>query len=46
MFVQEEYHLEVEIETSMNDGMKSKFANKGEPHYGRQTRGPDPENHH
>ena len=32
MFVQEEHHLEVEIETGMNDGMESKFAKKDEPH--------------
>ena len=32
MFVQEEHHLEVEIETGMNDKMESKFTNKGEPH--------------
>ena len=32
MFVQEEHHLEVEIETGMNDGMESKFDNKGELH--------------
>ena len=31
MFVQDEHHLEVEIETDMNDGMESKFANNGEP---------------
>ena len=31
MFVQEEHHLEIKIETGMNDGLESKFANKGEP---------------
>ena len=32
MFVQEEHHLEVDIERGMNDGLESKFANQGEPH--------------
>jgi len=31
-FVQEEHHLEVEIETGMDDGMESKFVAEGEPH--------------
>ena len=31
-FVQEEHHLEVEIETGMDDGMESKFVAEGEAH--------------
>merc|ERR1712172_440148 len=31
-FVQEEHHLEVEIETGMMDGMEHKFHAEGEPH--------------
>ena len=38
MFVQEEHHLEVEIESGINDDMESKFANKGEPHMDNKLR--------
>ena len=31
-FVNEEHHLEVEVEQGMTDGMETKFVAEGEPH--------------
>ena len=31
-FVNEEHHLEVEVEQGMSDGMETKFVAEGEPH--------------